>query len=80
MRRCESSEKSSALMTSGGLGVGGVVEQDCAQDGLLRVHVRGQSGIEREVGDGGHTKEFRPNLRGKSLVNRQSGCVGIETC
>ena len=40
----------------GGLGVGGVIEQDRAQDGLFRVDIRGQSGIEGEVGDGGHLK------------------------
>ena len=45
----------------GGLGVGGVIEQDRAQDGLFRVDVRGQSGIESEVGDGGHREECRPD-------------------
>ena len=40
----------------GGLGVGGVVEQDGAQDGLFRVEVRGQSGFQGEVGDGGHIR------------------------
>jgi hypothetical protein len=38
----------------GGLGVGGVVQQDGAQDGLFGVDIRGQSGVESEVGDGGH--------------------------
>ncbi len=40
----------------GGLGVGSVIEQDRAQDGLFRVDIRGQSGIESEVGDRGHEK------------------------
>ncbi len=42
-----------------GLGVGGVVKQDGAQDGLFRVEVCGQAGFESEVGDGGHRKECR---------------------
>ena len=40
----------------GGLGVGSVIEQDRAQDGLFRVKVRGQSGIQGQVGDRGHLK------------------------
>ena len=38
----------------GGLGVGRVVQQDGAQNGLFGVYVRRQSGIEGQVGDGGH--------------------------
>ncbi len=38
----------------GGLGVGGIVQQDGAQDGLFGVDVRGQSGFQSEIGDGGH--------------------------
>ena len=30
----------------GGLCMGGVIEQNCAQDGPFRVEVRGQSGIQ----------------------------------
>src|SRR5208337_3068322 len=40
----------------GGLCVGSVIEQDRAQDGLFRVEVRGQSGIQGQVGDRGHLK------------------------
>ena len=36
------------------LGVGSVVQQDGAEDGFLGVDVGGQTGVEREVGDGGH--------------------------
>jgi hypothetical protein len=38
----------------GGLGVRGIVQQDGAQDGLFGVDVRGQSGFQGEIGDGGH--------------------------
>ena len=52
----------------GGLGVGSVIEQDRAQDGLFRVDIRGQSGIESEVGDGGHLKnECRTKLLASDL-------------
>ena len=40
----------------GGFGVGGIVEQNGAEDGLFGVDVRGHSGIESEVWDGGHRR------------------------
>ena len=36
------------------LGVGGIVQQNRAENRLFRVDVRRQSGIEAEIGDGGH--------------------------
>ena len=56
MRRCESSEKSSGFELLGGLGVGRIVEQDGAEDGLFGVDVRGQAGVQSEIGDGGHIR------------------------
>ena len=44
-----------------GLGVGGVVQQDRAENRLFGVDVRRQSGVETEVGDRGHIEECRPN-------------------
>jgi hypothetical protein len=38
----------------GRLGVGGIVQQNCAQDGFFGVDVRRQSGVEPQIGDGGH--------------------------
>jgi len=38
----------------GGFGVGGIVQQDGSEDCLFGVDICGQSGIEPEVGDGGH--------------------------
>ena len=38
----------------GSLGVGRIVEQDGAEDGFFGVYIRGQAGIESEVGQGGH--------------------------
>ena len=38
----------------GGLGVGGIVQQDRAEDGLFGVDIRGQPGYPGEIGDGGH--------------------------
>ena len=66
----------------GGLGVGGVIQQDRAQDGLLRVDVRGQSGIQSEIGDGGHRDECRAIPGSRLGVNRsallwESGRIGI---
>ena len=37
-----------------GLGMGGIVQQNRAQDGLLGKDIRRQSGIARQVGDRGH--------------------------
>ncbi len=54
MRRCESSEKSSEFELFGSLGVGGVVEQDGAEDGLFGIDIGRQSGVKRQIGDGGH--------------------------
>ena len=45
-----------------GLGVGCVVEQDRAQNGLLRIQIRGQAGFKGEIGDGGHREECRPEF------------------
>ena len=56
IRRCESSEKSSDFELLGGLGVGGIVQQDGAENGLFGVDVCGQSGVEGQVGDGGHIR------------------------
>jgi hypothetical protein len=56
MRRCESREKSFICELFGGLGVGGVVQQDGAEDGLLGVHIGRQSGVESQVGKGGHIR------------------------
>ena len=39
-----------------GLGVGGVVQQDGAEDGFFGVDIGGQSGVKRQVGDGGHIR------------------------
>jgi len=36
---------------------------------LFSVDIRRQPGIERQVGDGGHTFECRPILTGGRLVN-----------
>jgi len=41
----------------GSLGMRGVVQQDRAQDGLLRVDIRRQPGVEREIGDRGHIRK-----------------------
>ena len=38
----------------GGLGVGGIVQQNRAQDGLFGKDIRRQAGIARQVGDRGH--------------------------
>ena len=54
----------------GGLGVGRVVQQDGAEDGLLGVDIRGQSGVESEIGDRGHV--LLHILRGGS--NTATGC------
>ena len=63
------------LENFGGLGVGGIVEQDRAQDGLFRVKIRGQAGFEGEVGDGGHIKEFEASGGGGQarITGRISG-------
>ena len=58
MRRWESREKSSGVELFGGLGVGGIVEQDGAEDGFFGVDVRGQAGVEGEIGDGGHVSSL----------------------
>ena len=62
----------------GGLGVGGVIEQDCAEDGLFRIQIRGQAGFEGEVGDSRHRKECRPESPiGKAVrIRRVTGKLG----
>jgi hypothetical protein len=75
MRRCESSEKSSGFDVFSGLGVGGVVEQDGAQDGLFRVEVRGQSGFEGQVGNRGHLKiELEANTVDRTSLKSSAEC------
>jgi len=53
----------------GGLGVGGVVQQDGAENGPLGIHVGRQAGVESQIGDGGHDFECRPDGCEKPLVN-----------
>src|ERR1700735_537350 len=57
--------------------MGCVVEQDGAQDGLLRIEIRGQAGLKREVGDGGHISRNPKNasalIRGRSSEFDWSG-------
>ena len=43
----------------GGLGVGGVVQQDGAENGFFGFDVGGQAGVESQVGKGGHIEESR---------------------
>ncbi len=53
------------------LGVGSIIEQNRAQDGLFRVEVRGQSGFQGQVGDRGHLKnECRANMVDRRLWTR----------
>ena len=54
--RCESSEKSSSVELFGSLGVGSVVQQDGAEDGLLGIDIGRQPGVESEIGEGGHIR------------------------
>ena len=53
-----------------GLGVGRIVEENGAEDGLLGVYVRRQSGVEGQIGDPGHIPLHI--LRGSS--NTATGC------
>ena len=43
----------------GGLGVGGVVQQDRAENGFFGIDVGGQAGVEGEIGMRGHIFECR---------------------
>src|ERR1700722_5135040 len=65
--------------------MGCVVEQDSAQDGLFRIEIRWQAGLEREVGDGGHRKECRAKspvgkaVRIPSIIGKLGNQTGLQT-